>query len=283
MIQIGIPSKGRLHEPIVALLKQAGYRFRVDGRSLRIQCSGAASDTSLVLLRTDDISTLVSEGILDAGISTQDIVEESRAEVSEVLKLDMGHCRIVVAAPENGPFQKPADLDAKTIATSFPRLAANFFEKHGAKPRFVEVGGSCEAMVPLGMAQAIVDITETGNSLRDNGLKIIAEIGSYQTVLVARPERLEDPEIKQLARRIQGAMIAQTYRLVEYNIPRAKLAEAEKITPGFQSPTVTALEDSSWCAVRALVPQKQLGKVMDELEALGATAIIQFGIENCRL
>jgi ATP phosphoribosyltransferase len=138
-------------------------------------------------------------------------------------------------------------------------------------------------MVPLGMAEAIVDITETGNSLRDNGLRIMSEIGSYQTVLVTRPERKDDVEIKQLVRRIQGAMIAQTYRLVEYNIPRARLAEAEKITPGFQSPTVTALEDNSWCAVRALVPQKQLGKVMDELEALGATAIIQFGIENCRL
>jgi len=281
MIQIGIPSKGRLHEPLVALLKQAGYRFRVDGRSLRIPCAG--TDTSLVLLRTDDISTLVAAGIIDAGISTQDIVEESQAQVSEVLKLDMGHCRIVVAAPENGPFAKPADLDGKTIATSFPRLAANFFAKHGAKPRFVEVGGSCEAMVPLGMAQAIVDITETGNSLRDNGLKIIAEIGSYQTVLVTRPENTENAEIKALVRRIQGAMIAQTYRLVEYNIRRDRLAEAEKVTPGFQSPTVTSLEDPAWCAVRAMVPQKQLGKVMDELEALGATAIIQFGIENCRL
>lgn len=281
MIQIGIPSKGRLHEPLVALLKQAGYRFRVDGRSLRIPCAG--TETSLVLLRTDDISTLVAAGIIDAGISTQDIVEESQADVAEVLKLDMGHCRIVVAAPENGPFSKPSDLDGKTIATSFPRLAATFFAKHGAKPRFVEVGGSCEAMVPLGMAQAIVDITETGSSLRDNGLKILSEIGSYQTVLVTRPENTENPEIKALVRRIQGAMIAQTYRLVEYNIPRARLSEAEKVTPGFQSPTVTALEDPAWCAVRAMVPQKQLGKVMDDLEALGATAIIQFGIENCRL
>jgi ATP phosphoribosyltransferase len=280
MIQIGIPSKGRLHEPLVALLKQAGYRFKVDGRSLRIP---AGAETSLVLLRTDDISTLVAAGILDAGISTQDIVEESRAEVVEVLKLDMGHCRIVVAVPENGPVQKPADLDGKTIATSFPRLAGNFFQKHGAKPRFVEVGGSCEAMVPLGLAEAIVDITETGNSLRDNGLRILSEIGSYQTVLVARAERAEDPEIKQLARRIQGAMIAQTYRLVEYNIRRERLSEAEKVTPGFQAPTVNSLEDPAWCAVRALVPVKQLGRVIDDLEALGATAILQFAIENCRL
>ncbi|HOX50088.1 MAG TPA: ATP phosphoribosyltransferase [Fibrobacteria bacterium] len=280
MIQIGIPSKGRLHEPIVALLKQSGYRFRVDGRSLRIP---AGPDTSLVLLRTDDISTLVAAGILDAGISTQDIVEETSAQVAEVLKLDMGHCRIVVAVPENGDIQSPADLDGKTIATSFPHLAENFFGKHGAHPRFVEVGGSCEAMVPLGLAQGIVDITETGNSLRDNGLKILSEIGSYQTVLVARPERVEDPEIKQLARRLKGAMIAQTYRLVEYNVPRAKLSEAEKITPGFQAPTVNTLEDPAWCAVRALVPVKQLGAVIDSLEALGATAILQFGIENCRL
>jgi len=280
MIQVGIPSKGRLHEPLVALLKQAGYRFKVDGRSLRIP---AGADTSLVLLRTDDISTLVAAGILDAGISTQDIVEESRATVAEVLPLDMGHCRIVVAVPENGPVLEPSHLHGKTIATSFPRLAETFFRKHGAAPRFVEVGGSCEAMVPLGLAEAIVDITETGNSLRDNGLRILAEIGSYQTVLVARPERVEDPEIRQLARRLQGAMIAQTYRLVEYNIRRERLAEAEKVTPGFQAPTVNTLEDPAWRAVRALVPVKQLGRVIDELEALGATAILQFAIENCRL
>jgi len=280
MIQVGIPSKGRLHEPLVALLKQAGYRFKVDGRSLRIP---AGPDTSLVLLRTDDISTLVAAGILDAGISTQDIVEESRAAVAEVIPLDMGHCRIVVAVPELGPIQNPSDLHGKTIATSFPRLAETFFKKHGASPRFVEVGGSCEAMVPLGLAEAIVDITETGSSLRDNGLRILSEIGSYQTVLVARPERVDDPEIRQLARRLQGAMIAQTYRLVEYNIRRERLAEAEKITPGFQAPTVNTLEDPAWCAVRSMVPVKQLGKVMDDLEALGATAILQFAIENCRL
>ena len=104
MIQVGIPSKGRLHEPLVALLKQSGYRFKVDGRSLRIP---AGADTSLVLLRTDDISTLVGAGILDAGISTQDIVEESRADVVEVLPLDMGHCRIVVAVPESTSSSEP--------------------------------------------------------------------------------------------------------------------------------------------------------------------------------
>lgn len=281
MIQVGIPSKGRLNEPVAKLLKQAGYRFRIDGRSLRVACSG--TDTSLVLLRTEDISRLVAAGIIDAGITTQDIVAESKAKVAEVMKLGLGQCRIVLAVPEKGKIKKPADLDGLTIATSFPTITRDFFKKHKATPKIVEVDGSTEAMVPLGLADAIVDITETGTSLRDNGLAILSEIGSYQTILVSRAENRDNPEIRQLARRLQGAIIAQTYRLIEYNIPRKVLPRAEKITPGFQSPTVSNLENADWCAVRALVPANDIPKVMDDLEALGATAIIQFPIENCRL
>lgn len=281
MIQIGIPSKGRLNEPVSALFKQAGYKFRADGRTLRIPCPG--TDASVVLLRTDDIAPLVEAGVLDVGVATQDLLAESHADVEEILPLDLGHCRIVLAVPEKGSIQSVKDLDGKTIATSFPNIARDFCAKFGATPRIVEVGGSTEAMVPLGLADAIVDITETGNSLRDNGLSILEEIGKFQTVLITRASRKNDPEILQLVRRLHGAVIAQTWRLVEYNLPREKLPLAEKITPGFQSPTVMSLEDPTWCAVRALVPAKKLTFVMDSLEEIGARAILQYSLENCRL
>lgn len=281
MIQIGIPSKGRLNEPITALFKLAGYKFRADGRSLRIPCPG--TDASVVLLRTDDIAPLVAARVLDIGVATQDIIAETGAEVEELLKLDLGHCRIVLAVPEKGDIKGMKDLEGKTIATSFPNITRTFCAKFGVHPRIVEVGGSTEAMVPLGLADAIVDITETGNSLRDNGLAILEEIGKYQTVLVAGKGHAENPDVAQLVRRLRGAIIAQTWRLVEYNIPRAKLPEAEKVTPGFNSPTVMSLEDPAWCAVRALVPTKQLNEVMDTLEDLGARAILQYSVENCRL
>jgi ATP phosphoribosyltransferase len=281
VIQIGIPSKGRLNEPVTALFKLAGYKFRADGRTLRIPCTG--TDASVVLLRTDDIAPLVAAGVLDIGVATQDIIAETGAEVDELLKLDLGHCRIVLAVPEKGGIRSVKDLDGKTIATSFPNITRAFCAKFGASPRIVEVGGSTEAMVPLGLADAIVDITETGNSLRDNGLAILEEIGKYQTVLIAGKEHAGNPSIAQLVRRLRGAIIAQTWRLVEYNIPRAKLPQAEAITPGFNSPTVMSLEDPEWCAVRALVPTKKLNESMDALEDLGARAILQYSVENCRL
>ncbi len=281
MIQIGIPSKGRLKEPVTALFKQAGYKFRTDGRTLRIPCPG--TDSSVVLLRTEDIAPLVAAGILDVGVGTQDIVTETGADVLEILPLDLGHCRIVLAVPENGKVKSVKDLDGRTIATSFPNITRDFCSRFGANPRIVKVSGSTEAMVPLGLADAIVDITETGNSLRDNGLSILEEIGKYQTVLVTRPEKKDDPEVQQLVRRLHGAVIAQTWRLIEYNLPRQRLEEAARITPGFKSPTVTNLEDPDWCAVRAMVPTKKVNEIMDALEAIGGTAILQYSLENCRL
>jgi ATP phosphoribosyltransferase len=147
----------------------------------------------------------------------------------------------------------------------------------------VNLGGSVEIMITLGVADAIVDLVETGSTLAANQLRVLAEIGRYETVLIQNKARRESELADRVVRRLEGVVIARSWSLLEYNLPRNKLAEAEKITPGFNSPTVNALEDPAWCAVRVMVRRSEVIEVMEKLEKLGAHAILETQINNCRL
>jgi ATP phosphoribosyltransferase len=137
--------------------------------------------------------------------------------------------------------------------------------------------------IALGVADAIVDLVETGSTLAANRLRILDEIDRYETVLIQNPQGRLPDVADRVARRLEGVVIARSYSLLEYNVPRAQLAAAERITPGFNSPTVSALEDAEWCAVRVMVPRREVISVMERLESLGASAILETKISNCRL
>jgi ATP phosphoribosyltransferase len=147
----------------------------------------------------------------------------------------------------------------------------------------VNLGGSVEIMVTLGVADAVVDLVETGSTLAANRLRVLAEIGRYESVVVQNKARREAELADRVVRRLEGVVIARSWSLLEYNIPRTKLAEAEKITPGFNSPTINPLEDAAWCAVRVMVRRAEVIDVMERLERLGAHAILETQINNCRL
>jgi ATP phosphoribosyltransferase len=138
-------------------------------------------------------------------------------------------------------------------------------------------------MIALGVADAIVDLVETGSTLAANRLRILAEIGRYETVLVQNSTTKHTELADRITRRIEGVVIARSYSLLEYNVPEAKLAAAEKLTPGFESPTVNRLEEEGWYAVRAMVKRSDVIEIMEQLETLGATAILETAITNCRL
>ena len=147
----------------------------------------------------------------------------------------------------------------------------------------VELSGSVEVMIGLGIADAIVDLVETGSTLAANRLRVLEELGCYQTVLIQNANVIDEALADRIVRRLEGVVIARTYSLLEYNVPRARLAEAQSITPGFNSPTVSALEDASWCAVRAMVQRENVHLIMERLEEIGASAILETQIANCRL
>ena len=280
-LRIGVPSKGRLADVAAQLLKEAGLSFRRQERSLFARCREVPLDVTF--LRTEDIPVLCAEGAIDMGITGGDLVAESGVELASRLDLGVGECRLAVCVPEESAITKPAELDGCRVATSFTRVTEDFLRKHNAKAHLVNLSGSVEIMIALGVADAIVDLVETGSTLAANRLRILAEIGRYQTVLVQNPAARQAELADRVVRRIEGVVIARSYSLLEYNVPRVKLPAAEKITPGFNSPTVSALEDADWCAVRVMVRRTDVIDIMEQLETLGASAILETQITNCRL
>ncbi|TWU37059.1 ATP phosphoribosyltransferase [Novipirellula artificiosorum] len=280
-LRIGLPSKGRLCDVATDLLTQAGLQFRRQSRGLFARVRGLPID--LVFLRTDDIPTLCAEGAIDMGITGSDLVEEAAADVQLRMKLGVGRCRLAVCIPEDAPIKTASQLDSKRIATSFPTITERYLAGHGAEAHLVSLTGSVEVMIQLGVADAIVDLVETGSTLAANRLRILDEIGFYETVLIQNDHCRDQVTADRVVRRLEGVVIARDYSLLEYNVPRTKLAEAEQITPGFDSPTVNALEDDAWCSVRVMVKRKEVIDAMEKLEILGASAIFETTLSNCRL
>jgi ATP phosphoribosyltransferase len=280
-LRIGIPSKGRLADVAAELLVAAGLKFRRSDRSLFARVRDMPIDVTF--LRTDDIPVLCAEGAIDLGITGGDLVEESGAELETRLALGLGNCRLAFCVPDDSDIQQPADLAGARIATSFPNVTQHYLAKHGVAGHIVELTGSVEVMIALGVADAIVDLVETGSTLAANRLRILDEIGQYETVLVQNPATKQAALCDRVVRRLEGVVIARSYSLLEYNVPQAKLAAAEKVTPGFESPTINRLEEEGWFAVRAMVKRSEVIDIMERLDALGATAILETAITNCRL
>ncbi len=280
-LRIGVPSKGRLSELAEGLMRQAGIRFRRQNRSLFARVGSMPID--ITFLRTDDIPILCEEGAIDMGITGGDLVAESQADVVERLRLGVGQCRLALCVPDDSGVASPSDLKQCRVATSFPNVTRDFLSKQGVSPHLVNITGSVEIMIALGVADAVVDLVETGSTLVANRLRILTEIDSYETVLIQNKRREQAELAERVARRIEGVVIARAYSLLEYNVPLTKLDAAEKITPGFNSPTVNLLEDPNWRAIRVMVKQKEVTTVMEQLEAIGAAAILETQINNCRL
>jgi ATP phosphoribosyltransferase len=280
-LRIGLPSKGRLADQAAELLSQAGLSFRRQDRSLFARVSELPID--ITFLRTDDIPVLCAEGAIDMGITGGDLVEEAGVVLTTRLELGVGKCRLAICVPEDSAVQSPGDLDGCRVATSFTHLTEKFFNKHQANVHLVPLSGSVEIMISLGVAEAIVDLVQTGSTLAANRLRILTDIGRYETIVIQNKEARHADIADRVVRRLEGVVIARGWSLLEYNIPRAKLPEAETITPGFNSPTVNALEDEKWCAIQVMVKRKDVIEVMDKLEAIGATAILETEITNCRL
>jgi ATP phosphoribosyltransferase len=280
-LRIGVPSKGRLSELAADLLKQAGLSFRRQDRSLFARVREVPAD--ITFLRTDDIPVLVAEGAIDMGITGGDLVDENRVQVDTRLTLGVGKCRLALCVPDNSPVKSAEELNGCRIATTFPHVTEDYLTRHRCQAHLVRLSGSVEIMISLGVADAIVDLVETGSTLAANRLRILDTLGEYETILIQNP-RCRQPELaNRVVRRLEGVVIARAYSLLEYNVPRSKLAEAEAITPGFDSPTVNSLEDSMLCAVRVMVRRSEVIDVMERLEALGASAILETQINNCRL
>jgi ATP phosphoribosyltransferase len=280
-LRIGIPSKGRLAEMAAELLIAAGLKFRRQERSLFARVRDMPIEVTF--LRTDDIPVLCAEGAIDMGITGGDLIAETGVDLVQRLSLGMGNWKLAICVPEDSGIHKPSDLEGRRIATSFPRVTQAYLDTRKISAHIVQLTGSVEVMITLGVADAIVDLVETGSTLAANRLVVLDELGRYEAALVQNTATRQTQLADRVVRMLEGIVIARSYSLLEYNVPEAKLREAEKITPGFESPTISKLEEAGWYSVRAMVKSGAVIEIMERLDALGATAILETTITNCRL
>ncbi|KGA19382.1 hypothetical protein GM50_5840 [freshwater metagenome] len=279
MLRVAVPNKGSLADSAIAILKEAGYRQRVDARDLVL--FDPENNVEFYYLRPRDIAIYVGSGELEAGITGRDLLIDSGASAEEILDLGFGGSTFRFAGSADQDW-KVSDLAGKRIATAYPGLVEAHLAELKISAQVVRLDGAVESSVRLGVADAIADVVSTGNTLRQAGLKIFGEpILNSEAVLIKNKNTAEGLEI--LIRRLQGVVTARRYVLLDYDIPKTALDRACELTPGLESPTISPLQKEDWVAVRAMVPRKETNAVMDDLWAIGARGILVTDIHACRL
>lgn len=283
-----IPKKGRLYEKSVSILKGSDIKFH---RSVRLDIAISTNmPVALIFLPAADIPMFVGEGKCDLGITGVDQVRESEVDVNLPIDLQFGSCKLQVQVPVTGQYTDPKQLIGKTIVSSFVKLTKKYFADLEGVPesemttRVRYVGGSVEASCALGIADAIVDLVESGETMRAAGLTDIATVLETSAHLIESKNPKGDVELlKTIKSRIEGVMTAQKYVSCSYNAPESKLSELLKITPGRRAPTISQINDEGWVAVSAMIERKSKGDIMDALKKRGAEDIMVFEISNCRV
>jgi ATP phosphoribosyltransferase len=281
MLRIAVPNKGSLSDPASQMLTEAGYRQRSDSRELVL--IDADNDTEFFFLRPRDIAVYVGSGRLDVGITGEDLLLDSGAQAETILSLGFAGSTFRFAG-RPGVASGVADLDGKRIATAYPGVVQAYLREAGVTAVVIRLDGAVETAVRLDVADVIADVVSTGTTLRNAGLEIFGEpLLTSQAVLVQRKGATQSPQVQQLARRLQGVIIARQYVLMDYDIPDDLVEKAVAITPGIESPTVSPLHNKGWSAVRSMVERRKTNQVMDELWDLGARGILVTDIHACRL
>ena len=281
MLRVAVPNKGALSEAAITMLTEAGYRQRRSSRELVLVDS--ENHVEFFYLRPRDIAIYVGGGTLDLGITGRDLLLDSEADAEEELGLDFAHSTFSLAGPA-GRFGSVRDLEGKRLATSYELLLTHHLRDRGVTADVVRLDGAVESSIRLGVADAIADVVETGNTLRAAGLEIFDEpIMTSEALLIRRKNQPEPEGLSVLRRRLRGVLVARQYVMMDYDVSEDLLERAMTITPGMQSPTISPLGHDGAVAVRAMVRKPDTNKVMDALYDVGARAILVSPIQAARI
>jgi len=284
-MRIAVPNKGRLHDPSMELLESAGLHA-VDGADRKLYADTVDPEVTLLFARAADIPEYVSDGAADVGITGLDQVREADpGNVEELLDLKFGRCRLVLAAPEDGDIESVADVAGQTVATEFPNIARRYFDEQGVAPDIVEVSGATELTPHVEMADAIIDITSTGTTLKVNRLAIVDEVLSSSVYLFAREDAVDDPKVEQVVMALRSVLSADGKRYLMMNAPEDRLDEVRDVIPGLGGPTVMNVEgeaddDGETVAVHAVVDERDVFETINDLKSVGASGILVTEIER---
>ena len=272
-MRVAVPNKGRLHEPSVDLLERAGLPIESTA-DRKLYVDTVDPDVSVLFARAADIPEYVRDGAAPVGITGRDQVVESGANLTELVDLQFGRCRLVLAAPEGGAVNAPGDLTGGSVATEFPRITREYLDREGVDADVVEVTGATELTPHVDMADAIVDITSTGTTLRMNRLAVIDEVLQSSVRLYAHPDHVDDAKIQQLVTAFESVLAAEDKRYVMMNAPEDRLGEIREVIPGLDGPTVMDVAGDDTVAVHAVIDERDIFETVDELKSVGASGIL---------
>ncbi len=284
-LQLGIP-KGSLQDATIALFERAGWRIYANGRSYFPQIDDA--DIECMLIRAQEMARYVEKGVLDAGLTGVDWVVESGLDVESVTSLTYAKqsrtkVRWVLAVPEDSPYLRAEDLEGTTIATELVEVTKRYFAAKGVHVRVEFSWGATEVKPPT-LADAIVEVTETGSSLRANRLRVIDTVMESETHLIANRSAMRDEwkreKVQNLALMLRGAIAAQGQVGLMLNVRKKQLEATLQVLPALNSPTVSSLHDPEWVAVNTILEEGVVRDVLPKLKAAGATGIVEYPLNK---
>jgi ATP phosphoribosyltransferase len=289
-IKLGLP-KGSLQDATVQLFARAGFQVLISSRSYYPTIDDPGIEC--LLIRAQEMARYVADGILDAGLTGQDWIAEhaaARGEAGVVPVADLlyakqsaGRVKWVLAVPEDSPYERPEDLEGRTIATELVRATETYFRQRGVRVSVEFSWGATEVKPPV-LADAIVEVTETGSSLRANRLRAIATVLESNTQLIANPASLTDDwkrtKIDNLALLLRAAIEAQTRVGLMLNVERANLQSVLSLLPALQRPTVSPLSDDGWVAINTIVDEHTVRELIPRLKACRAQGIVEYPLNK---
>ncbi|ADD05430.1 ATP phosphoribosyltransferase [Natrialba magadii ATCC 43099] len=281
-MRIAVPNKGRLHEPTIDLLERAGLHLE-NGADRQLYADTVDPDVSVLFARAADIPEYIADGAADMGITGYDQVQEAQVEdVAELLDLEFGTCRLVLAAPEDGEIETVDDLAGKTVATEFPNVTREFFAERGLEPTVVEVSGATELTPHVEISDAIVDITSTGTTLKMNRLAVVEEVLSSSVRLFAREDVREESKVEEVRTALASVKQAEGKRYLMMNVPEERLDDVRDVIPGMGGPTVMDIANGGGekVAVHAVVNEGDVFETITDVKQAGASDILVTEIER---
>ncbi|HET7029307.1 MAG TPA: ATP phosphoribosyltransferase [Candidatus Limnocylindrales bacterium] len=279
-LRLAVPNKGRLVEPTVQLLRDAGLVFEEHERSLVARVRNF--DLDILFVRTNDVIEFVGDGVADLGVTGEDLLAETGAELPRLRALGYGQCRLAAAVPADSNLNAIADLAGLRIATAHPNATRRFFERSGVPVDVVSISGAVEVAPRLGLAEAIVDLVSTGSTLVMNGLRPIADVLGSEAVLIANPTAFRDRSsaIGAVETMLSAVIAARDRKYLMMNAPASHLPDLEALLPGLESPSVIPLAHEGMIAIHAVVGADDVWSLLPRLKSAGASGILVLPIEK---
>ena len=285
-LKLGVP-KGSLEEATIALFRQAGWQIQPRSRNYFPTIDDP--EISCALVRSQEMATYVSKGVLDVGLTGLDWILDSGAQVEEVCDLIYSKssdqpCRWVLVVPQDSDIQRIEDLQGKRVATELVNFTRTFMQERGIDCEVEFSWGATEAKAVEGLVDAVVEITETGSTIRAHGLRIVCDLLHTHTRLIASPAAMADPwkkqKIEDIALLLQASLAAHQKVALKMNAPKAKLGEITALLPSLHAPTVSDLADTDWVALETVVDRDRVRSLIPDLRKRGAEGILEYELRK---